>query len=326
LRQHGVTLTEVLSDFEPVDLQEAPEDLPQVGWRIILERPADELMCRRVELAAPHQDEPEGWAMFGLNEQDGRWQCGGVDLGPTRARPGKATRRRGLQEDPIIGIVGEPLFLQVALRNVSEQTWPAGGAAADSYISDELQVIAWLQSADGETLPAQQWFTFASVRSTDRIEPGETVMLPARIATENVETLPPGDYGLLALLMSLDLRAERGRLRLLEPDGIVRATYAQSEQEREEAMFAGELPGKYYGVPSSVQQAEAWVRAMIEWFGAELDPSRSFADYPQSHTDASVGDYVEILDRCLEAARALLGDRLQEVVRAEFARNATDRT
>jgi hypothetical protein len=77
-------------------------------------------------------------------------------------------------------------------------------------------------------------------------------------------------------------------------------------------------------VPSSVEQAEAWIRATIERFGTELDPSRSFADDPHARADASVGNYVESLDRCLDTTRALLGDRLHEVIRTELARNPTD--
>jgi hypothetical protein len=236
LREGGVALSDLVTQFRPLHFDNRFLALPRTGWRIVHDRRASaEQPIRQVLLAAPSGRDPNAWVTVGLTQRDGPWSAR-IDPTPVTARPGKATRRKGLRltwgEEPMIGLTGRPLSLQVGLLNASSQVWTNGDANADRWGYDDLSVVVWLLAPDGTALPANDRFAPAGDRPLIRIGPGEIVMLPARIATTHVQKLPAGDYPLTAVLRSVELESDRGRLRLLPPDAAGRATYESNEGPR----------------------------------------------------------------------------------------------
>jgi hypothetical protein len=315
LGESGRDLAELLAAFEPLDLTRVGGDLselPGKGWRVLSDRPGIQGQAgRHVSLAAPHAEDAEGWVMLSLALRDGRWLAS-AHPGPVHARPPKAVRREGLRllwcEEPVIGIAGEPLCLRVGLRNVSERPWKTYDRVDENF-TDHLGVVAWLYDTEGHQLPARDSFLF-SWHGGRTIMSGETVMLLAEVMTTGIEELPPGEYGIRAMLTSVDLRSDPGVLQLVDRDSGVSPTYVLTEEELS-AQTA--LPSKYYGIPGSVRKAEAWVAAMVEALGEAFDPDRSFVAYDANVHPAFAGKYAAILDQCLTATRALLGSRLEQV-------------
>jgi len=75
-------------------------------------------------------------------------------------------------------------------------------------------------------------------------------------------------------------------------------------------------------VPDTVAGAEHRVRAIVAAIGETFDPRRSFADYPaDGDMPGLIRNYTQELDRCLDASRLLLGERLTTVVADELRRN-----
>lgn len=234
LEEGGSELGGVLAPFEPLELkaQELFDGLPQGGWRVVADLPAlTGGPGRRVVLAAPHPEDPDGWALISLSLRDGRWLMG-VDPGPVRLRPAKAVRRAGLRlfwrEQPIIGLVGEPLRLKAGLQNVSDRRWATRDVDDTIGDTDHLSVVAWLYDQNGERLPARRWVSFGHLDAPDSIGPGEMVMLGAEVLTTDVDQLPPGEYGIIAMVTSLNLHSDRGVVRLVTPDGTTTPTYQPS--------------------------------------------------------------------------------------------------
>jgi hypothetical protein len=74
--------------------------------------------------------------------------------------------------------------------------------------------VAWILDGDSEQpLPARQAFAYASGGVTE-LAAAQSIELEALIATQDVESLPRGEYGLKAVLMGINLASGIGRLRL----------------------------------------------------------------------------------------------------------------
>jgi hypothetical protein len=186
------------------------EQLPATGWRVVSTRHGQ--AGPRVLLAAPHPGQPAAWALIHLSSLDGgRWFFS-ADPGPVYVRPGRPARRRYLRLDwprtPVVAPAGQPLALSLRLTNTADTPWTNG--------PDLVRVLAWILHDDtGERLPAQRYF--ASSLSDHRpveLAAGQSLVLPACLATLEPELLPPGCYGLTALLTALNLRSARSVLHL----------------------------------------------------------------------------------------------------------------
>ena len=185
--------------------------LPPAGWRVIDTRSPSEQGLAGVALAAPHSERPGGWALIYLSGRDDWWQFS-ADPGPEYPRPGRAARRHYLRLDwpvtPVVAPPGQPLALSVRLTNTANTAWSNG--------PDLVRVLAWvLDPGTGDPLPAEKWFTSSgSDHRPVELAPGESMLIPAIIATYEPVRLLPGRYGLTALLTSLNLRSAPGALHL----------------------------------------------------------------------------------------------------------------
>ncbi|HEY1920566.1 MAG TPA: hypothetical protein VGH27_33775 [Streptosporangiaceae bacterium] len=183
--------------------------LPASGWRVVSTQPG--LDRPRVVLAAPHPEQPAAWALAYLSEKGGRWFFS-ANPGPVHPRPGRSARRRHLRLDwpstPVVAPAGEPPVLSVRLTNTGRAPWSNG--------PDVVRVLAWiLDPGTSEPLPAERYFaTTSSDHRPVELAAGQSLVLPALIATFEPARLPPGRYELSALLMALNLRSSVGTLLL----------------------------------------------------------------------------------------------------------------
>jgi hypothetical protein len=98
--------------------------------------------------------------------------------------------------------------LIVTLTNTSGAPWR-------SERGDCGQAVAWILDGEGgQPLPAKDWFVYASGGVTD-LAAGESIDLAVVVATQNVDELPCGEFGLTAVLMGIRLTSGRGRLHLI---------------------------------------------------------------------------------------------------------------
>lgn len=209
----GADLSGVIAGYQPMDKGATVEagSLPRTGWRAIASTPARPGLGRTSVFAAPHQDDRTGWALINVTEKAGRWIFS-TDPGPVFARPGRPSRRQALRlcwpEDPIIAAAGSVPELAITLHNVSEKPWIAAG-------EDDRHTLGWLIGSHGDRLPAPDWFSYGGPEALPSLEPGEVTVLPVSLVTNDVADLPAGQYGLDALLLELNLRSNRGALRLI---------------------------------------------------------------------------------------------------------------
>jgi hypothetical protein len=103
---------------------------------------------------------------------------------------------------------GQPLALSLALTNTARTPWSNG--------PDIIRILAWiLHDGTGEPLPAQKYFVSAgSDHRPVTLAAGQSLVLPAGLATLEPELLPPGHYGLTAILTALNLRSAPSVLHL----------------------------------------------------------------------------------------------------------------
>ncbi len=106
-------------------------------------------------------------------------------------------------------------MLRIGLHNGSGKSWPLDPADMLDGYPIGFQVAAWLLDGNGRRLPASPHHYWAGVRENRQIQPGETTELAVQLLTEDVDRLPPGEYGVSAVLTSLDLHSPPGRVRLV---------------------------------------------------------------------------------------------------------------
>lgn len=199
--------------------QALPEEsaLPSRGWRSIHDRICEvtwphRRLSRSVVLAAP-AEVPEAWWLLHLALADDHWDASrGFD--PARVRPGKSARRAHLRlgwpSAPVVARLGELHRLRVVLANTFPVSW-----APDE--EDSVHLLGWVTDLEtGESLPYEPMQAWGGFGPSVTLRPGASTELSVRLATRQPEALRPGDYGLLATLISLDLTSEPGRLRLVE--------------------------------------------------------------------------------------------------------------
>jgi hypothetical protein len=188
-------------------LPELLDELPTDGWRVVDSGEHGRLLT----LAAPHHELRGAWALAYLRKRSDRWHLSSTAM-PEFPRPGKASRRRHLRltwpQSPITAPAGCVPPLTVTLTNVS-------GELRRETMSDTHAAIAWIvDGKTGERLPAAGWFAYGDQNPVELPAGASTELVPV-LATENADGLPPGEYGLEAVLLALDLPSDRGRLRLI---------------------------------------------------------------------------------------------------------------
>jgi hypothetical protein len=164
-------------------LPELLDELPTDGWRVVDSGEHGRLLT----LAAPHHELRGAWALAYLRKRSDRWHLSSTAM-PEFPRPGKASRRRHLR-----------------------LTWPQSPITAPAGCVPPLTVT--LTNVSGERLPAAGWFAYGDQNPVELPTGASTELVPV-LATENADGLPPGEYGLEAVLLALDLPSDRGRLRL----------------------------------------------------------------------------------------------------------------
>jgi len=192
-----------------------PEDLPADGWRVIYTRDdRGKGSSVLVEVfAAPLPAFDGGFAMvsLALGKRDGKLRVG-CDPGPVPVSPGRAARRHGLRLEwrkPLVRArAGLPLELTIDLANRSWHRW-------HNIADDSTIVVGWLLDAEGNRLRDGDWhFGYGGRDLLPCLEPEREQELTVRILTPEIQTVPPGTYGLEAMLADLNLRSEPATLLL----------------------------------------------------------------------------------------------------------------
>jgi len=176
------------------------------GWRLLADD--SEKPTQRMAFAAPDTSAPGTWLVVLINKRNGEWQL--AQLFESEAvRPGRAARRQhlslGWPKSEFVCPAGQVPELTATLVNRGPDDWIVG--------EDHLHVVAWLlDPITREALPSDKWVAHGWVDGSQVLRPGEEVDLPVRLLTLRVEELPLGEYGILAMVSSLNLRSEPGRL------------------------------------------------------------------------------------------------------------------
>jgi hypothetical protein len=213
LAAEGVSLDNAMTGRRLVDalaLAEIRDQLPAQGWREVRSDDFGVDQGKMLTLAAPHQRVPDTWVLAYLSERDDQWLFS-ASPEPNSVWPGKAFRRRHLRltwpRSPIVASAGRVPELAVTVTNTAAELWR--GMPGDNHA-----VVAWIVDAEtGERLTPQGWFAYGGA-DTAELAARESKDLVAILATYGADELPPGEYGLEAVLLTLDLRSDRGHLRL----------------------------------------------------------------------------------------------------------------
>jgi len=136
--------------------------------------------------------------------------------GPLHPIAGLAARRERLKlRWPSAALVfrsGSVPDLHVLLCNISDG--PLGGPNDKTYSQDGGQVVAFVLNEAGEPLPHALGINRGMPLAIPRLAPDEQVELPALLITRNVSVLPPGNYGVKAVLPTMELWSNVARLTL----------------------------------------------------------------------------------------------------------------
>jgi hypothetical protein len=204
----------VRPSVSPVDnrIGDSTDQLPQNGWRLIHQSPAQGNWGGSEVFAAPHPGVADsGWAVATLSSPGrGRKWILSADPGPVRPVPGRAARRAALSlswADGLRSPAGSIPELSIRLRNDSDQVW-------SNEHSDSAYVRGWLLDGDGNRLEESSWFAFGAGDPLPRLRPGETVVLPVEMASYAYQNLSAGTYQLEAVIVTLDLRSTLGSVVL----------------------------------------------------------------------------------------------------------------
>lgn len=170
--------------------------MPVDGWRELM-RPnrRDERHPWRL-LAAPNGD---GWALARLSENTDRPELMG-DPGPYRVKPGRPSRRYGLEllwSEEVWCTASELNSQTVTLRNTLGRSWTWDR-------EDSGYVHAWLLDEAGRRLAPNKFAYAPHQHLLVDLEPGESVALTVDFGPEAAEA-QPGTYTVQAVLTSLDL-------------------------------------------------------------------------------------------------------------------------
>jgi hypothetical protein len=189
-----------------VDDRVGPElmaQMPSDGWReLSLPDGHDRPNASRL-FAAPKGD---GWALVQLSGTDDGLILSG-DPGPYRVRPGRPSRRQGLELSWSEGIrcrASDLGSLSVTLQNTSEKTWVWDP-------EDRGYVHGWLLDERGDRL-APGFFAYAPLQyRLGDLAPGESMSLGVDFGPD-AHQVRPGRYDVEAVLAALDLWSTRASL------------------------------------------------------------------------------------------------------------------
>jgi hypothetical protein len=213
LATEGVSLDNAMAGRRLVNalaLAEIRDQLPAQGWREVRSDDFGVDEGKMLTLAAPHHRVPDAWVLASLSERDDQWLFS-ASPEPNSVWPGKAFRRRHLRltwpRSPIVASAGRVPELPVTVTNTAAELWRG--------MPGDIQApVTWIVDAEtGERLTPQGWFAYGGA-STAELAAGASKDLVAILATHGADELPPGEYGLEAVLLTLDLRSDRGHLRL----------------------------------------------------------------------------------------------------------------
>jgi len=219
LEVEGVDLRTAFRDFEPLQPDHLVADgrLPAGGWRIVGQLGPASGDPAQVAIAAPFPDEQGSWALVVFAHEPLGWRRVVSHPGPLYPTPGRAERRARLTlswpHASLIFPSGSTPEIHVSLRNVSHQ--PVGGPDDKDYSDDDQHVLAFLLDRSGAPLPHATGINRGTPLSIPRLRPGEEADLPALLVTSIIETLPPGDYGVKAVLPTMELWSDVVQITLI---------------------------------------------------------------------------------------------------------------
>lgn len=187
--------------IDPTLLSQMPRD----GWREVTSFSQSAAPFEWRLLAAPNR---EGWALAHVADGvNGPVLTG--DPGPYRVRPGRPTRRQGLELVWPEGLRCQASGLNsttVNLRNSMDRQW-LGDPLDGPYVH------AWLLDRSGNRL-SPGYFAYGPLGHLPTLlSPGESFPLPVDFGPSTAE-IAPGTYGVEVVLTSLDLWGPRGTVEV----------------------------------------------------------------------------------------------------------------
>jgi hypothetical protein len=143
-----------------------------------------------------------------LHDRD-RWLAAKRGPGPAVRAVRRPSRRRFLRlrwpGEPIVTQTGREPTLTLSLQNVSNEPWVG---------TDAMDTAAYILDLRGRRLPVPGVWTWQPVREQRSIPSGGSVTITPKLMTLDVSRLPPGNYGLEAELVDLELKSDVGTLKL----------------------------------------------------------------------------------------------------------------
>jgi hypothetical protein len=178
----------------------APDDFPSKGWRIVHTfHPA--WAYEVIILGAPSQGDPNRWVLVQLSRDDNGWQFATPysSFGPI---PAREERRAGLRLDwakttysMAKGFIPE---INVVLVNESSREWTPSD-------EDTSHVQGLVLNQKGEQI-GSGWYVTGSTPRLPKLQPGQRTTLPVFRNNPELESLPTGDYQIVAFSAALNLR------------------------------------------------------------------------------------------------------------------------
>lgn len=165
--------------------------------------------------AAPVAGLEDRWWLVYLFQDDrtGAWFAR-ADSGPEDVRSARAVRARGLR----LWWPDEPIQVTVhQLRQVKVAVSREGSSTLGWDDRDRRHVFGWMSDiATGEKLPYDRAWAATGFGASVRPDSSGVAMLPVRWMTHNdLDSIPPGRYRIVAQLLYFDLWTEPGTLEIV---------------------------------------------------------------------------------------------------------------
>lgn len=194
LGEVGVSLTDLAKELG-VELDAAPDDIPEDGWRVLRRQPDDSIL-----LGAPTDSSGQVWRLV-LVRSATEAPAAEVLRDIARLRPSTAERRAGLElrwPAFVTGEIDSDAFV-IDIVNVGDQLWVPH--------DDAFHAIGAL-TRRGVNRFAFAWASTGRRRAVP-LGPGEYARIPVEIERDAWASFDPGPHDLHVVLSELNLRTRQ---------------------------------------------------------------------------------------------------------------------